>query len=74
MDSSTTSLEKADSDLFFYVRPDKDDEAKALREEWKNKEVEEHITSRDKSTSLSDIVFVVGQEEGYTVKYTPSPD
>ena len=37
------------------MRPGKEDEAEELREEWKNKEVEEHIPTTDKSSSLSDI-------------------
>ena len=39
----------------FDVRPGKEYEAKILREEWKTKEVEEHIVRLDKSSSLCDI-------------------
>ena len=39
----------------FDVRPGKEYEAQTLREEWKTKEVEEHTSRRDKSSSLSDI-------------------
>ena len=35
--------------------PGKEDEAKSLREEWRNKQAGEQILSRDKSSSLSDI-------------------
>jgi uncharacterized C2H2 Zn-finger protein len=40
---------------FFDVRPGKEYEAEILREEWKTKEVEEHISRRDTNSSLSDI-------------------
>ena len=39
----------------FDVIPGKEDEAKSLREEWRNEQAGEQILSRDKSSSLSDI-------------------
>ena len=37
------------------MRPGKQDKAKALREEWRNDDVEAQILSRAKSSSLSSI-------------------
>ena len=53
--SSEKKLGEGPFGYVFEVRPEKEDEAKEIREEWRNKDVEEHIPSKDKSSSLSDI-------------------
>ena len=46
-------LGKGQFGFIFDVIPGKQDEAKSLREEWRNKQAGEQIPSRDKSSSLS---------------------